>query len=71
VREVMATVPTERIILETDCPYLAPIPYRGRRNEPAFVVEVCKAFATLKGLSMVAAAEATTRTALNLFRRVM
>ena len=49
VREVTGKVPLERIILETDCPYLAPIPYRGRRNEPAYLVDVCRAFADQLG----------------------
>jgi TatD DNase family protein len=70
VRGVMAGVPPERIILETDCPFLAPVPHRGRRNEPAFLVEVCRAFAALKGLTFEDAASLTTRTALDLFRKV-
>jgi TatD DNase family protein len=70
VRSVMANVPLDRIILETDCPYLAPIPHRGRRNEPAFVVDVCRAFAATRGLSFEEAADLTTRNALDFFRRV-
>lgn len=50
VREVAQAVPLERVILETDCPYLAPIPHRGRRCEPAFVADVYRHFATLRGL---------------------
>jgi TatD DNase family protein len=69
VRNVMAGVPTDRIILETDCPYLAPVPHRGRRNEPAYLVDVCRAFAEHRGMSFEEAAELTTRTALDLFRR--
>jgi TatD DNase family protein len=69
VRDVISKVPLERIILETDCPYLAPMPHRGRRCEPAFVADVCRAFANLKGLSFEEAAELTTRNALDLFRR--
>jgi TatD DNase family protein len=69
VRSVMATVPLERIILETDCPYLAPIPHRGRRNEPAYLADVCRAFAATRGLTFEEAAELTTRNALQLFRR--
>jgi TatD DNase family protein len=71
VRSVMANVPLDRIILETDCPYLAPIPHRGRRNEPAYVADVCRAFAATRGLTFEAAAELTTRNALDLFRRVV
>jgi TatD DNase family protein len=70
VRSVMANVPLDRIILETDCPYLAPIPHRGRRNEPAYVADVCRAFAATRGLSFEEAADLTTRNALDLFRRV-
>ncbi|MDZ4762176.1 MAG: TatD family hydrolase, partial [Alphaproteobacteria bacterium] len=43
VRNVMAKAPLDRIVLETDCPYLAPVPHRGRRNEPAYLVDVCRA----------------------------
>ena len=69
VREVMAKVPLDRIILETDCPYLAPVPHRGRRNEPAYLVEVCKAFAEHRGLSFEKAAKLTTANAIALFGR--
>jgi TatD DNase family protein len=40
VRDVLATIPRDRLLVETDTPYLAPVPYRGKRNEPAYVVEV-------------------------------
>lgn len=50
VRAVARAVPLDRVIVETDCPYLAPIPHRGRRCEPAHVAEVQKAFAALRGL---------------------
>ena len=69
VRDVMAAVPLNRIILETDCPYLAPVPHRGRRNEPAYLVDVCRAFADHRGLTFEEAARMTTKTALELFRR--
>lgn len=49
-REVVGIVPLDRLLVETDCPYLAPAPYRGRRNEPAFVVEVAATVAGLKGV---------------------
>lgn len=49
--EVVQYVPLDRIITETDAPYVAPVPYRGRRNEPAYVVEVVRKIADLKGLS--------------------
>ncbi|MEZ6030486.1 MAG: TatD family hydrolase [Hyphomonadaceae bacterium] len=70
VRAVTGLVPLERIILETDCPYLAPVPHRGRRNEPAFLVDVCRAFAEQRRLTFDEAARLTTANALNLFTRV-
>lgn len=63
-------VPLDRVILETDCPYLAPVPHRGRRNEPAYLVDVCRAFADQRGLTFEEAAKLTTANALNLFERV-
>ena len=50
-REVAAGVPLGRLLVETDCPYLAPVPQRGRRNEPAFVVETARFLAGLRGVS--------------------
>jgi len=49
IREVARTVPRERLLVETDAPFLAPPPHRGKRNEPAFVVEVARAVAALRG----------------------
>jgi TatD DNase family protein len=49
-REVARTVPLERLLVETDCPYLAPVPLRGRRNEPAYVVETARFLAALRGV---------------------
>ncbi|MEO0983756.1 MAG: TatD family hydrolase [Pseudomonadota bacterium] len=69
VRAVIETVPLDRIILETDCPYLAPTPHRGRRNEPAFLLDVCRAFAELKGMSLEEAGRLTEDNALRLFSR--
>ncbi len=69
VRDVMAQVPVDRIILETDCPYLAPVPHRGRRNEPAYLVDVCRAFAEHRGMTFEDAAHLTTRNAVALFSR--
>ncbi len=70
VRAVALEMPLDRVILETDCPYLAPTPYRGRRNEPAYLTEVCKAFADLRGLSFEEVAKLTTENCLRLFGRV-
>jgi len=49
-REVARAVPLERLLVETDCPYLAPVPFRGRRNEPAHVVETARFLADLRGV---------------------
>ena len=70
VREVISEVPLDRLILETDCPYLAPVPMRGRRNEPAYLVHVAKALAALKGEPVEKIIEATTENALRLFSRI-
>ncbi|MDR3746575.1 MAG: TatD family hydrolase [Acidobacteriota bacterium] len=51
IRDAAATVPLDRMFIETDCPYLAPVPYRGKRNEPAFVVETARQIAVLRELS--------------------
>jgi len=50
----------ERLLVETDCPYLAPLPYRGKRNEPAFVRETATRLAELKGISVEEIARATS-----------
>ena len=60
VRRAARMAPEDRLLLETDCPYLAPAPHRGRRNEPAFVVEVARRLAAERGQSMERIAEATT-----------
>lgn len=70
VREVIARVPLERVIVETDCPYLAPVPHRGRRNEPAYLGDVCAALARLHGLDTETVAAITQANALRLFDKV-
>lgn len=52
IREVAQRVPLDRLVLETDCPYLAPVPFRGKRNEPAYVNEVAAFIAQLRGISL-------------------
>ena len=69
VRAVAKALPLDRIILETDCPYLAPVPMRGRRNEPAYLVHVAVKFAELRGLSEEEAAIITTDNFFRLFSR--
>jgi len=49
---VAKQVPLDRLLIETDCPYLTPIPYRGKRNEPAYVVEVARGLATLHNINI-------------------
>jgi TatD DNase family protein len=67
-RDVAATVSLDRLLVETDSPYLAPVPLRGKRNEPAFVVHTAACLATLKGLDLPILAEQTTRNARALFQ---
>lgn len=66
--EVVKEVPLEKIILETDAPYLPPVPYRGKRNEPAYVPLIADKIAELKGISREMVAEETTKAAHALFR---
>ena len=69
VREIVKHMPDDRIMIETDCPYLAPMPYRGRRNEPAFVKEVCQGLADVKGWSFEDTAARTTDAFFTLFQK--
>lgn len=69
VHEVVKTLPQDRVILETDCPYLAPVPMRGRRNEPSYLVHVCAAYAALIGKTVETVAQATEANALRLFKK--
>ncbi|MEP3071403.1 TatD family hydrolase [Maricaulis sp.] len=64
-------VPDDRVILETDCPYLAPVPHRGKRCEPAFLPDVAAGLATVKGWTIEECATRTTQAALNLFDRIV
>lgn len=66
-REVVKYVPIERLLIETDSPYLAPVPYRGKSNEPAYVGEVAKQVASLKGMSVEDVARITSDNFTDLF----
>lgn len=65
--EVVREVPLERIVLETDCPYLAPVPHRGHRNESSYIPLIAQKVAELKGLSLEEVAQQTTLNAKHLF----
>ena len=67
VHEVARSVPLERLLVETDSPYLAPVPYRGKPNEPAYVPHVAEAIANLRQISYAEVAEASSRNFLKLF----
>jgi TatD DNase family protein len=69
-RDVARSVPRDRLLVETDAPFLAPVPYRGKRNEPAFVKETAKVLAEVKGLSEAELASLTTANALWLFSKM-
>jgi len=68
-RRTVAAMPPERLILETDAPYLAPVPFRGKTNEPALVAHTAAALATLLGTSVAAIEQLTTANALRLFAK--
>ena len=70
VRETIMATPLDRFMLETDCPYLAPIPYRGKRCEPSYVKEISEVVARTKGCSVEALSAATCRTAREFFRKL-
>lgn len=68
-REVVRMCPMDRLLIETDCPYLTPVPFRGKRNEPAYVRYVADEIAQVKGISIESVALATTQNADRLFWR--
>ena len=70
-REVLQPLGFDRIVIETDAPYLAPVPYRGKRNEPAYVQHVCKALADLFSVSTEEMENVTTRNAKKIFNSVL
>ncbi len=68
VQAAVAAVPQDQILVETDCPFLSPVPKRGKRNEPAHVVHVAEKVAELRGIGKVDLSEQTTANARRLFR---
>ena len=68
IRDAALEVPPDRLLIETDCPYLAPVPHRGKRNEPAFVKETARKLGELRGLSMDEVGEQTSRNFYNFFK---
>jgi len=69
-RSIAAAVPMDRLLVETDAPYLAPPPHRGRRNEPAYVIETAKVLARIKDVSLETLSVATTDNFFRLFSKV-
>lgn len=67
-REIVREIPLEALMIETDCPYMAPVPMRGRRCEPSYVAAVARQIARVKGLAPEIVAQATTQNALRFFR---
>ena len=68
IRDAALEVPLDRMLIETDSPYLAPVPHRGKRNEPAFVKETARKLGELRGLSMEAVGEQTSRNFYKFFK---
>jgi TatD DNase family protein len=68
IAEVLADISVEHLVLETDGPYLAPVPFRGKRNAPAYLVYIAEKLAEIKGMPVEELAEITTANASSLFR---
>ena len=68
--EVVREVPLSKMMVETDSPYLTPKPFRGKKNEPAYVLHVAEKIAQLKDIDLEEVAESTTKTAYSLFKKL-
>lgn len=69
-QEVAKKVPMDRLLIETDSPYLAPVPYRGKRNDPSYVVHVAEKIADLRGMTLSSIEEQTTSNFFNIFKKI-
>jgi TatD DNase family protein len=69
-RDLVRDVPLDRLLVETDAPFLAPVPHRGKRNEPSFVAETARVLAQAKGVSFSEVAEKTTANVLRAFNKM-
>lgn len=67
-QDVVKFVPLNKLMVETDCPFLAPVPHRGKRNEPAYVIEIAKIISKIKNISLEKIANITSKTALQFFK---
>ena len=65
---VLPLVPLDRVVLETDCPYLSPVPFRGKRNEPSYIVNTAESLAQVYGIGIDDIARITSENARRLFR---
>ena len=65
--EIVQKMPADRLLVETDCPYLSPLPYRGKRNEPAYVRITAECAANIRGESLADFAEQTTKNACEIY----
>jgi len=66
-KDIVKYLPLEKIVLETDCPYLSPVPFRGKRNEPSYLSFIAKEISSLKGISVGSLLEATDKNSKKLF----
>jgi TatD DNase family protein len=69
-RAIAASIPLDRLLVETDAPYLAPVPYRGKRNEPSYVVDTARTLAAVKGVDFETLSSATTANVMRLFSKL-
>ena len=69
IRDIAKDVPIERLLVETDSPYLAPVPFRGKRNEPSYVAHTARVLGELHGKNEIEVADITTKNFRRLFRK--